>query len=30
VIKVVYDALVALMGEKNERLNLAVRPPAVC
>ncbi len=28
-IKVVYDALVALMGEKNERLNLAVRPPAV-
>jgi signal recognition particle subunit SRP54 len=29
VIKVVYDALVALMGEKNERLNLAVRPPAV-
>ncbi len=29
VIKVVHDALVALMGEKNERLNLAVRPPAV-
>jgi len=29
VIKVVYDALVAVMGEKNERLNLAVRPPAV-
>jgi len=29
VIKVVYDALIALMGEKNERLNLAVRPPAV-
>jgi len=29
VIKVVYDALVALMGEKNERLNLAVHPPAV-
>jgi len=29
VIKVVYDALVALMGEHNERLNLAVRPPAV-
>jgi signal recognition particle subunit SRP54 len=29
VIKVVYDALVALMGEKNERLDLAARPPAV-
>jgi len=29
VIKVVYDALVVLMGEKNERLDLAVRPPAV-
>jgi len=29
VIKVVYDSLVALMGEKNERLNLATRPPAV-
>jgi len=29
VIKVVYDALVALMGAKNERLNLAMRPPAV-
>jgi signal recognition particle subunit SRP54 len=29
VIKVVYDALVVLMGERNERLNLAVRPPAV-
>ncbi|HCU53205.1 MAG TPA: signal recognition particle protein, partial [Gammaproteobacteria bacterium] len=29
VIKVVYDALVALMGEHNERLHLAVRPPAV-
>ena len=29
VIKVVHDALVTLMGEKNERLNLAVRPPAV-
>jgi len=28
-IKVVHDSLVALMGEKNERLNLAVRPPAV-
>jgi signal recognition particle subunit SRP54 len=29
VIKLVYDALVALMGAKNERLNLAMRPPAV-
>ncbi len=29
VVKVVHDALVALMGEKNERLNLAARPPAV-
>jgi signal recognition particle subunit SRP54 len=29
VIKVVYDALVVLMGAHNERLNLAVRPPAV-
>ena len=29
VIKVVYDALVALMGEKNEHLDLSVRPPAV-
>jgi len=29
VIKVVYDALVVLMGERNERLNLAARPPAV-
>ena len=29
VIKVVHDGLVALMGEQNERLNLAVRPPAV-
>ena len=29
VIKLVYDALVVLMGEKNERLNLSVRPPAV-
>ena len=28
-IKIVYDELVALMGETNERLNLAVRPPAV-
>ena len=27
-IKVVYDELVALMGTKNERLDLAVRPPA--
>lgn len=29
VIKLVHDALVTLMGEKNERLNLAIRPPAV-
>ena len=29
VIKVVHDALVRLMGEANDRLNLAVRPPAV-
>ena len=29
VIKVVYDALVQLMGASNDRLNLAVRPPAV-
>ncbi len=29
VIKVVYDALVALMGEANDRLHLATRPPAV-
>jgi signal recognition particle subunit SRP54 len=29
VIKVVHDSLITLMGEKNERLNLAVRPPAV-
>ena len=29
VVKVVYDALVTLMGDKNEQLNLAVRPPAV-
>ena len=29
VVKVVYDELVALMGDKNEQLNLAVRPPAV-
>jgi len=29
VVKVVYDALVALMGAQNERLNLAARPPAV-
>lgn len=29
VIKVVYDALVSVMGEANDRLNLAVRPPAV-
>jgi len=29
VIKVVYDALVALMGEQNERLQLKSRPPAV-
>jgi len=29
VVKVVYDELVALMGEKNERLDLATRPPAV-
>lgn len=29
VIKVVHDALVVLMGEKNERLDLSVRPPAV-
>ncbi len=29
VIKVVYDALVALMGESNDRLQLAARPPAV-
>ena len=29
VIKVVYDALVALMGAKNERLDLAARPPVV-
>jgi len=29
VIKVVYDALVVLMGAKNECLDLAVRPPAV-
>ena len=28
-VKVVYDELVALMGAANERLNLAVRPPAV-
>jgi len=29
VVRVVYDALVALMGAQNERLNLAARPPAV-
>ena len=29
VIKVVHDALVRLMGDANDRLNLAVRPPAV-
>ena len=29
VIKVVHDALVQLMGASNDRLNLAVRPPAV-
>lgn len=29
VIKVVHDALVALMGERNESLDLATRPPAV-
>ncbi len=29
VIKVVYDALVSVMGEANSQLNLAVRPPAV-
>jgi signal recognition particle subunit SRP54 len=28
-IKVVYDELVVLMGSANEKLNLAVRPPAV-
>ncbi|HYA38568.1 MAG TPA: signal recognition particle protein [Candidatus Methylomirabilis sp.] len=28
-VKVVHDELVALMGAANERLNLAVRPPAV-
>src|ERR1043166_5513700 len=28
-IKVVYDELVALMGQANERLDLAARPPAV-
>jgi len=28
-VKVVHDELVALMGVANERLNLAVRPPAV-
>jgi signal recognition particle subunit SRP54 len=29
VVKVVHDELVALMGDKNERLDLAARPPAV-
>ena len=29
VIKVVQDELVALMGDSNESLNLAVKPPAV-
>ena len=29
VIKVVHDALVRIMGASNDRLNLAVRPPAV-
>ena len=29
VIKVVHDALVQIMGASNDRLNLAVRPPAV-
>jgi len=29
VIKVVHDALVAIMGEASDRLSLAVRPPAV-
>jgi signal recognition particle subunit SRP54 len=29
VVKVVYDALVRLMGDANDRLDLAVRPPAV-
>ncbi len=29
VVKVVHDALVKLMGTSNDRLNLAVRPPAV-
>jgi signal recognition particle subunit SRP54 len=28
-VKVVHDELVALMGERNERLDLAARPPAV-
>ncbi len=29
VVKVVYDALVALMGSANDRLDLSTRPPAV-
>ena len=29
VVKIVFDALVELMGAANDRLNLAVRPPAV-
>lgn len=29
VIKIVHDELVHLMGDENDRLNLAVRPPAV-
>jgi len=29
VIKVVYDTLVTLMGDHNERLNLSTKPPAV-
>ncbi|HIJ85271.1 MAG TPA: signal recognition particle protein [Magnetococcales bacterium] len=29
VIKVVHDALVAIMGERNEQLNLAAQPPVV-
>tara|TARA_B100000686_G_scaffold355195_1_gene470897 strand:+ start:10856 stop:12217 length:1362 start_codon:yes stop_codon:yes gene_type:complete len=29
VVKIVYDELVALMGERNDALNLSTRPPAV-
>ena len=29
VVKIVHDELVALMGEKNDALDLAVRPPAI-